>query len=74
MRIAVIGNGGTAVDIRGLSHIDRHTANFLFNLAESGFEPCFIQPKERLGANANFHDCSLSSGSVVNLGAEACGF
>lgn len=70
MKITVIGNGATAVDEHGLSHINQHTATFLFDLADTGSKICFIQPREKFCKNANLHDCTLSSVGVESLTIE----
>lgn len=59
MQLAVVGNGATAVDAAGHFHANRHTVNFLAELAAGGHRVAFLEPHVRLQAQGNLQDGQL---------------
>ena len=55
-RVAVIGNGATALDKSGVGYINRHTSDFLGAIGESGRSVAFIQPGVSYSPEGNLHD------------------
>lgn len=53
IRLAVVGNGGTAVDATGRFYVNRHTVRFLMALAYRGYEVTYLEPhtlRDHLGS------------------------
>lgn len=59
MKLAVVGNGATAVDAAGRFHVNRHTAQFLADLAAHGHRVAYLEPHVRLQAHGNLQDGEL---------------
>jgi glycosyltransferase involved in cell wall biosynthesis len=59
IQLAVVGNGATAVDAAGRCHVNRHTAQFLADLAAHGHRVAYLEPHVRLQAHGNLQDGEL---------------
>ena len=59
MELAIVGNGATAVDDSGRYHVNRHTAQFLVDLARREHHVTYLEPHERLQPNGNLQDGEL---------------
>lgn len=67
MKLVIVGNGATAVDSQGNSYVNRHTAQFLVDLSNSGYDLIFIEPKGSLRVNKNLQDGLLPSTIIKSL-------
>lgn len=67
MKLVIIGNGSTALGCAGRYYVNRHTAEFLADLGNSGHAVTFIEPKNHLRVNANLQDGLLPAAIVRPL-------
>lgn len=65
--IAVVGNGGTAIDEDGRHYVNRHTAAFLLELATKHRRVSFIEPGIEFRVDADIKDQELPHSQVQSL-------
>lgn len=59
MRLAVVGNGATAVDKAGRFYANRHTVQFLMDLAGRGHPVFYLEPSVQKRSQGNLQDGEL---------------
>lgn len=67
MKIVVVGNGSTAYDAAGAAHINRHTADFLVEIAGRFGQVTWVEPRSNLVRNANLQDAAVDPALVESL-------
>lgn len=66
-RLAVIGNGATAVDAGGRFCANRHTVKFLTDLAEHGYQVQYLEPHVPRCTHGNLQDAEIPSHLVKTV-------
>lgn len=67
MMLAVVGNGATAVDQAGRFYANRHTAQFLIELAGKGHRVAYLEPHVQLQSHGSLQDGELTQGLVDSV-------
>ena len=57
--VAVVGNGSTAIGPKGQVYVNRHTVNFLIDLANNGKSILYVESHVKLDRNSNLQDKEL---------------
>lgn len=63
-RLLVVGNGATAVDRNGVCYINRHTCQFLIDLAERGYAVSSLEIQEDFDLDSNLYDRAIPTGLI----------